>query len=92
MSGGGQILPPHVFSFILVTAFRGIFSLQMRKLVKLFAEDSITGKCWRKDLVSDFFGPNAQALFKFYRAVFWVEIGCYRSSNTNMVGKEIIPL
>lgn len=60
--------------------------------MKLFAEDSITGKCWHKDLVSDFFGPNAQALFKLYHAVFWVEIGCYRSSNTNMVGKEIIPL
>lgn len=28
----------HVFSLILITAFRGIFSLQLWKLVKLFAE------------------------------------------------------
>lgn len=53
----------HVF-LILITAYRGIFSLYMRKLVKLFAEGNMTGMCWNKDSVSDFFGPKAQTLLK----------------------------
>lgn len=63
----------HVF-LILITACRGIFSLYMRKLVKLFAEDNITGMCWNRDSVSDFFGPQAQTLKNFTHAVFWVKI------------------